>query len=196
GLVPDYEEGNPPSPSIGKPVYNTKIYILDQNLQPLPIGVPGELHISSVGLARGYLNRLELTQEKFISNPFNSGILYKTGDLVRYLPEGNIEFLGRIDNQVKLRGLRIELGEIEAVLETHSEVEKAVVILREDTSDNQRLVAYIVRKSPSLGIGELRRFLQQQLPAYMVPSAFVILSDFPLNNNGKIDRKNLPVPDE
>lgn len=196
GLVPDYEEGNSSSPSIGKPISNTKIYILDQNLQPLPIGVPGELHISSVGLARGYLNRLELTQEKFISNPFNSGILYKTGDLVRYLPEGNIEFLGRIDNQVKLRGLRIELGEIEAVLETHSEVEKAVVILREDTSDNQRLVAYIVRKYPSLGIGELRRFLQQQLPAYMVPSAFVILSDFPLNNNGKIDRKKLPVPDE
>jgi len=196
GIVPDYEEGNSSSPSIGKPISNTKIYILDQNLQPLPIGVPGELHISSVGLARGYLNRLELTQEKFISNPFNSGILYKTGDLVRYLPEGNIEFLGRIDNQVKLRGLRIELGEIEAVLETHSQVEKAVVILREDTSENQRLVAYIVRKFPSLGIGELRRFLQQQLPAYMVPSAFVMLSDFPLNNNGKIDRKKLPVPDE
>lgn len=196
GIVPDYEEGNSSSPSIGKPISNTKIYILDQNLQPLPIGVPGELHISSVGLARGYLNRLELTKEKFISNPFNSGILYKTGDLVRYLPEGNIEFLGRIDNQVKLRGLRIELGEIEAVLETHSQVEKAVVILREDTSGNQRLVAYIVRKLPSLGIGELRRFLQQQLPAYMVPSAFVMLSDFPLNNNGKIDRKKLPVPDE
>ena len=196
GIVPDYEEGNSSSPSIGKPISNTKIYILDQNLQPLPIGVPGELHISSVGLARGYLNRLELTKEKFISNPFNSGILYKTGDLVRYLPEGNIEFLGRIDNQVKLRGLRIELGEIEAVLETHSQVEKAVVILREDTSENQRLVAYIVRKFPSLGIGELRRFLQQQLPAYMVPSAFVMLSDFPLNNNGKIDRKKLPVPDE
>lgn len=196
GIVPDYEEGNSSSPSIGKPISNTKVYILDQNLQPLPIGVPGELHISSVGLARGYLNRLELTKEKFISNPFNSGILYKTGDLVRYLPEGNIEFLGRIDNQVKLRGLRIELGEIEAVLETHSQVEKAVVILREDTSENQRLVAYIVRKFPSLGIGELRRFLQQQLPAYMVPSAFVMLSDFPLNNNGKIDRKKLPVPDE
>ena len=196
GIVPDYEEGNSSSPSIGKPISNTKIYILDQNLQPLPIGVPGELHISSVGLARGYLNRLELTKEKFISDPFNSGILYKTGDLVRYLPEGNIEFLGRIDNQVKLRGLRIELGEIEAVLETHSQVEKAVVILREDTSENQRLVAYIVRKFPSLGIGELRRFLQQQLPAYMVPSAFVMLSDFPLNNNGKIDRKKLPVPDE
>ena len=196
GIVPDYEEGNSSYPSIGKPISNTKVYILDQNLQPLPIGVPGELHISSVGLARGYLNRLELTKEKFISNPFNSGILYKTGDLVRYLPEGNIEFLGRIDNQVKLRGLRIELGEIEAVLETHSQVEKAVVILREDTSENQRLVAYIVRKFPSLGIGELRRFLQQQLPAYMVPSAFVMLSDFPLNNNGKIDRKKLPVPDE
>ncbi|NCQ97821.1 MAG: amino acid adenylation domain-containing protein [Microcystis aeruginosa L211-101] len=196
GLVPDYEEGNSSSPSIGKPISNTKIYILDRNLQPLPIGVPGELHISSVGLARGYLNRLELTQEKFISNPFNSGILYKTGDLVRYLPDGNIEFLGRIDNQVKLRGLRIELGEIQTVLETHPNVEQTVVIMREDTLYNQRLVAYVIRKDTLLTPQDLRRFLQQQLPAYMVPSAFVLLSDFPLNNNGKIDRKKLPIPDE
>ena len=196
GLVPDYEEGNSSSPSIGKPISNTKIYILDRNLQPLPIGVPGELHISSVGLARGYLNRLELTQEKFISNPFNSGILYKTGDLVRYLPDGNIEFLGRIDNQVKLRGLRIELGEIQTVLETHPNVEQTVVIMREDTLYNQRLVAYVIRKNSLLTPQDLRRFLQQQLPAYMVPSAFVLLSDFPLNNNGKIDRKKLPIPDE
>ncbi|CCI06837.1 non-ribosomal peptide synthetase [Microcystis aeruginosa] len=196
GLVPDYEEGNSSSPSIGKPISNTKIYILDRNLQPLPIGVPGELHISSVGLARGYLNRLELTQEKFISNPFNSGILYKTGDLVRYLPDGNIEFLGRIDNQVKLRGLRIELGEIQTVLETHPNVEQTVVIMREDSLYNQRLVAYVIRKDTLLTPQDLRRFLQQQLPAYMVPSAFVLLSDFPLNNNGKIDRKKLPIPDE
>jgi thioesterase domain-containing protein/acyl carrier protein len=196
GIVPDYEEGNSSSPSIGKPISNTKIYILDQNLQPLPIGVPGELHISSVGLARGYLNRLELTQEKFISNPFNSGILYKTGDLVRYLPDGNIEFLGRIDNQVKLRGLRIELGEIQTVLETHPNVEQTVVIMREDTLYNQRLVAYVIRKDTLLTSQDLRRFLQQKLPVYMIPSAFVMLSDFPLNPNGKIDVHKLPIPDE
>jgi amino acid adenylation domain-containing protein len=196
GLVPDYEEGNSSSPSIGKPISNTKIYILDRNLQPLPIGVPGELHISSVGLARGYLNRLELTQEKFISNPFNSGILYKTGDLVRYLPDGNIEFLGRIDNQVKLRGLRIELGEIQTVLETHPNVEQTVVIMREDTLYNQRLVAYVIRKDTLLTSQDLRRFLQQKLPVYMIPSAFVMLSDFPLNPNGKIDVHKLPIPDE
>lgn len=196
------------SPAIGKPISNTKIYILDHNLQPVPIGVPGELHISGVGLARGYLNRPELTQEKFIPNPFfgekltekstkeTHTKLYKTGDLVRYLPDGNIEFIGRIDHQVKLRGLRIELGEIETVLESHSEVEKAVVILREDLEDHQRLVAYIVGKFASLNIKELRHFLQQKLPAYMIPSAWVRLPDFPLNNNGKIDLKKLPIPDE
>ncbi|MDB9414330.1 non-ribosomal peptide synthetase [Microcystis aeruginosa] len=182
--------------SIGTPIANAQIYILDSYLQPVPIGVAGELHIGGMGLARGYLNQPELTAEKFIPHPFAQGKLYKTGDLARYLPDGNIEYLGRIDNQVKLRGLRIELGEIQTVLETHPNVEQTVVIMREDSLYNQRLVAYIVRKSPSLGIGELRRFLQQQLPVYMVPSAFVMLSDFPLNNNGKIDRKKLPIPDE
>ncbi|MFM7789786.1 MAG: AMP-binding enzyme, partial [Microcystis panniformis] len=147
-----------------------QVYILDSYLQPVPIGVAGELHIGGMGLARGYLNRLELTQEKFISNPFAEGKLYKTGDLARYLPEGNIEYLGRIDNQVKLRGLRIELGEIQTVLETHPNVEQTVVIMREDTLYNQRLVAYVIRKDSLLTPQELRRFLQQQLPAYMVPS--------------------------
>ncbi|WP_445627533.1 non-ribosomal peptide synthetase [Nostoc sp. DSM 114167] len=177
---------------IGRPIANTQIYILDSHLQPVPIGIPGELHIGGASLARGYLNRPELTAQKFIFNPFGNGKLYKTGDLARYLPDGNIEYLGRIDSQVKLRGLRIELGEIESVLETNHQVEQTVVILHE----NQRLVAYVVRKDQSLTPSDLRRFLQHKLPAYMIPSAFVMLSTMPLNPNGKIDRKKLPKPDE
>jgi thioesterase domain-containing protein/acyl carrier protein len=149
-----------------------------------------------MGLARGYLNQPELTAEKFIPHPFAQGKLYKTGDLARYLPDGNIEYLGRIDNQVKLRGFRIELGEIQTVLETHPNVEQAVVIMREDTLHNQRLVAYVMRKDTLLTSQELHRFLQQKLPVYMIPSAFVLLSDFPLNPNGKIDVHKLPIPDE
>ncbi|MBD2776530.1 non-ribosomal peptide synthetase [Iningainema tapete] len=181
---------------IGRPIANTQVYILDSHLQPVPIGIPGELHIGGIPLARGYLNRPELTAQKFISNPFGNGKLYKTGDLARYLPDGNIEFIGRIDNQVKLRGLRIELGEIESVLDTHPQVEQTVVILRQDTAENQRLVAYVVRKDQSLTPNDLRRFLQQKLPGYMIPSAFVMLSSMPLNPNGKIDHKKLPEPDE
>ena len=181
---------------IGRPIANTQAYILDYHLQPVPIGIAGELHIGGVGLARGYLNRPELTAQKFISNPFGEGKLYKTGDLARYLPDGNIEFLGRIDNQVKIRGFRIELGDIESVLDTHPQIEQAVVIMREATTNNQRLVAYVVRKDSSLRPSELRRFLQQKLPSYMIPSVFMMLSDLPLNPNGKIDRKNLPKLDE
>ncbi|OYE00826.1 non-ribosomal peptide synthetase [Nostoc sp. 'Peltigera membranacea cyanobiont' 232] len=181
---------------IGRPIANTQIYILNFQLQPVPIGIPGELHIGGVPLARGYLNRPELTAQKFIDNPFGNGKLYKTGDLARYLPDGNIEYLGRIDNQVKLRGLRIELGEIESVLETHPQVAQTVVILREDTVENQHLVAYVVRKNQSLTPSNLRRLLQDKLPSYMIPSAFVMLSDFPLNPNGKIDQNKLPKPDE
>ncbi|MEH2155519.1 non-ribosomal peptide synthetase [Nostoc sp.] len=181
---------------IGRPIANTQIYILDSHLQPVPIGIPGELHIGGISLARGYLNQPELTNQKFISHPFDRGKLYKTGDLARYLPDGNIEYLGRIDHQVKLRGLRIELGEIEAVLDNHPQVEQTVVILPENTAANQRLVAYVVRKNQSLTPSDLRRFLQQKLPAYMIPSAFVMLSIMPLNPNGKIDRKKLPNPDE
>nr|AGZ05276.1 McyB [Nostoc sp. 152] len=181
---------------IGRPIANTQIYILDSELQPLPIGIPGELHIGGVSLARGYLNQPELTAQKFIGNPFGNGKLYKTGDLARYLPDGNIEYLGRIDNQVKLRGLRIELGEIESILDNHPQVVQTVVILREDTAENQRVVAYVVRKDQSLTPSELRRFLQQKLPAYMIPSAFVMLSEMPLNPNGKIDYKKLPKIDE
>jgi amino acid adenylation domain-containing protein len=182
--------------SIGCPLANVQVYILDSYLQPVPIGVAGELHIGGMGLARGYLNQPELTAEKFIPNPFGQGKLYKTGDLARYLPDGNIEYLGRIDNQVKLRGFRIELGEIQTVLETHPNVEQAVVIMREDTLHNQRLVAYVMRKDTLLTSQELHRFLQQKLPVYMIPSAFVLLSDFPLNPNGKIDVHKLPIPDE
>ncbi|TRT76023.1 MAG: amino acid adenylation domain-containing protein, partial [Microcystis sp. M_OC_Ca_00000000_S217Cul] len=198
--------------TIGRPIANTQIYILDSHLQPVPIGVPGELHIGGMGLARGYLNRPELTQEKFIPNPFekdevipptplNKGgnepsKLYKTGDLARYLPDGNIEYLGRIDNQVKLRGFRIELGEIEALLNQNEAVQSSCVIVREDNLGDKRLVAYVVpRPEINLTINEIRQFLRAKLPDYMVPTAFVLLDTFPLTPNGKIDRRALPVPD-
>ncbi|NEP49860.1 MAG: amino acid adenylation domain-containing protein, partial [Moorea sp. SIO3C2] len=183
---------------IGRPFANTKIYILDKHLQAVPIGVPGELYIGGYGLARGYLNRPEITTEKFITNPFcnsQSKRLYKTGDLARYLPDGNIEFLGRIDNQVKIRGFRIELGEIEAVLSTHPQIQKTVVIAREDILGKKRLVAYYVSEDESLTTNQLREFLKQKLPGYMVPSAFVTLDTLPLTPNGKVDRKSLPAPD-
>lgn len=182
---------------IGRPIANTQIYILDRHLQPVPIGVPGELHIGGIGLARGYLNRPSLTDEKFIPNPFSNelgGRLYKTGDLACYRPDGNIEFLGRIDHQVKLRGFRIELGEIEAVLHQHPEVRQAVVIDREDTPGDKRLVAYIIPTSPAL-FADLRNFLKEKLLDYMVPSAFVLLEALPLTANGKLDRRALPAPD-
>ncbi|MEH2238171.1 amino acid adenylation domain-containing protein, partial [Nostoc sp.] len=184
---------------IGRPIVNAQIYILDTYLQPVPIGIPGELYIGGDGLARGYLNRPELTNEKFISNPFNpsqSSRLYRTGDKARYLPDGNIEFLGRIDNQVKIRGFRIELGEIEAVLNSHPQVQQAIVIVREDIAENKRLVAYLVTLDESLNNNQLREYLKQKLPEYMMPSGFVVLETLPLTPNGKIDYKALPVPDE
>ncbi|MEM1170262.1 MAG: amino acid adenylation domain-containing protein [Cyanobacteria bacterium P01_H01_bin.35] len=182
---------------IGRPINNIQIYILDNNLQPVPIGVPGELHIGGAGLARGYLNRPELTAQKFIPNPFSQeegSRLYKTGDLARYLADGNIEFIGRIDNQVKIRGFRIELREIEAVLTEHPKVGKAVVIVREDIPGDKRLAAYIVAKE-EVASSDLRGFLKSTVPDYMVPSAFVFLDAIPLTPNGKIDRRALPVPD-
>ncbi|MBW4597355.1 MAG: amino acid adenylation domain-containing protein [Brasilonema angustatum HA4187-MV1] len=182
--------------SIGKAIANTQVYILDQNLQPVPVGVPGELHIAGVGLARGYLNRSELTQEKFIFNPFGSGRLYKTGDKARYLPDGNIEYIGRIDNQVKIRGFRIELGEIETVLGQHSDVRVSCVIAREDNKSDKRLVAYVVaHQQCTPTISELRQFLKAKLPDYMMPQAFVILESLPLTPNGKVNRRALPTPD-
>ncbi|KAB8320091.1 hybrid non-ribosomal peptide synthetase/type I polyketide synthase [Tolypothrix campylonemoides VB511288] len=184
---------------IGRPIANTQIYILDSNLQPVPIGIPGELHIGGDGLARGYLNRPKLTLEKFIPNPFctdGHSRLYKTGDLARYLPDGNIEYLGRIDNQVKIRGFRIELGEIEAVLSQHPSVHSVVVIARVDNPGTQRLVAYIVpQQHTAPTISELRQFLKTKLPDYMVPSAIVFLEALPLTPNGKIDRRALPAPE-
>ena len=180
---------------IGRPIANTQVYILDSHLQPVPIGVPGELYIGGLGLARGYLNRPELTEKKFIRSPFGDR-LYKTGDLVRYLPDGNIEFLGRIDNQVKIRGFRIELGEIEAVLAEHPGVTQVAVIAREDQPGNKRLVAYVLlNPEQEATSSELRRFLKEKLPDYMVPAAFVELEELPLTPNGKVDRRALPAPD-
>ncbi|MEH2230449.1 MAG: amino acid adenylation domain-containing protein [Nostoc sp.] len=179
-----------PLPPIGRAIANTQIYILDRHLQPLPIGVPGELYIGGVAIARSYINSPELTAEKFIAKDGNR--LYKTGDRARYLADGNIEFLGRIDNQVKVRGFRIELGEIETVLAAHPQVKEAVVIAI-DQSEGKRLVAYIVPKQ-HLDTSELLCYLKQKLPEYMLPSAFVKLLDVPLTPSGKIERRALPAP--
>jgi amino acid adenylation domain-containing protein len=188
---------------IGRPIANTQIYLLDHNLQPVPIGVAGELHIGGDGLARGYLNRPELTQEKFIPNPIAPSIsarLYKTGDLARYLPNGNIEYLGRIDHQVKVRGFRIELGEIETAIAQHPGVRESVVITSEESTESndfKRLVAYVVaREEATVTISALRNFVASKLPRYMIPSAWVTLESLPLTPNNKVDRKALPVPEK
>ncbi|OKH20890.1 non-ribosomal peptide synthetase [Hydrococcus rivularis NIES-593] len=180
---------------IGSPFTNTQIYILDSYFQPVPIGVIGELYIGGLGLARGYLNRADLTAQKFIPNPFSTGTrLYKTGDMGRYLSDGNIELLGRTDHQVKIRGFRVELGEIEAVLRQHPTVRETAVLVRNDLYGNSCLVAYIVSNSDRSNV-TLKRFLQERLPNYMVPSAFVWLESLPLTPNGKIDRHALPIPE-
>jgi amino acid adenylation domain-containing protein len=187
-------------PLIGRPVNNKEIYLLDTNLQPVPIGLPGEIHIGGVGLARGYHRRPELTGEKFITHPFSDRVgarLYKTGDLGCYRSDGNIDFLGRLDHQVKVRGFRIELGEIEEVLNQYLDIEENVVIAREDQPGEKRLVAYLVAASgQSLAIAEVRNYLKQKLPEYMVPSVFVVLPALPLSPNGKIDRRALPRPEQ
>ena len=180
--------------SIGRPISNTKIYIIDTENQPVPIGVLGELHIGGVGLARGYLNRPDLTEQKFIPNPFSDesdSRLYKTGDLARYLPDGNIEFLGRIDNQVKIRGFRIELGEIEAVLSQHPAVLKTAIVVQQD-ADRKYLTACIIPKnSQAISRSDLRGFLFEKLPDYMIPGVFLMLDALPLTPNGKVDRRAL-----
>jgi len=194
------DRASPPhTVTIGRPIANTQVYVLDPDLRPVPIGVPGELYIGGRCLARGYLNRPELTAEKFITHSFDgepARRLYKTGDLVRYLSDGNIEFLGRIDDQVKIRGYRIELGEIESVLAQHPCVGHSVVAVREEGPGDKRLVAYVVGQCDSqTDAHELRTFLRQKLPEYMVPSAFIFLDGLPLTPNGKVDRKGLPAPD-
>lgn len=185
---------------IGRPIANTQLYVLDPHLQPTPTGVPGELYIGGTGLARGYLNRPELTAKTFIPSPFGDlpgARLYKTGDLVRYLPDGNLEFLGRVDHQVKIRGYRVELEEIEMVLAQYPAIDRVVVVVREDEPGEQRLVAYVVpAKEAMLPANELRSFLSEKLPAYMVPSAFVLLKELPLTPNGKVDRRALPTPEQ
>ena len=186
-------------PPIGRPIDNFKLYVLDAHWQMLPVGVPGELCVGGVGLARGYLGRPDLTAEKFIPNPFAGKPgerLYRTGDLVRWLPDGNLEFLGRIDTQVKLRGFRIELGEIEAVLASHQAVADAAVIVREDVPGQPYLAAYYVREQQAeVSAAELRSFLRQKLPEYMIPAVYVELEKLPLTPNGKVDRKRLPKPE-
>jgi surfactin family lipopeptide synthetase A len=183
---------------IGRPIDNTEIYVLDGTLQPLPSGVTGELYIGGDGLARGYLNRPGLEAERFIANPFSDRPgtrLYKTGDLARYRPDGNIECLGRVDNQVKVRGFRVELGEIESVLRTHPAVRDACVIVREDTPGDLRLVAYLrIMEEQAPAVADVPGFLKARLPGYMVPT-LVALDSFPLTPNGKLNRLALPAPD-
>jgi amino acid adenylation domain-containing protein len=183
---------------IGRPITNTQIYLLDAKLQPVPIGVPGELHIGGASLARGYLHRPALTAERFIPNPFSTApnaCLYKTGDFARYRPDGNIEFLGRLDHQVNLRGYRIELGEIEAILGQCPAVQQAIVMVRQDHAGVQHLVAYVVAQGDaSPTVDTLRSFLATWLPGYMIPASFVILEQFPLTPTGKVDRQALPEP--
>ena len=184
------------APPIGKPIQNFQLYVLDKYRNFCPIGVPGELCVGGVGLARGYLHRPEMTAEKFIPNPFaaNPGErLYRTGDLVRWRDDGNVEFLGRIDDQIKIRGFRVELGEIEAVLSGIENIDDVLVIAREDAPGDMRIVAYVVSES-QIDVQALRSRLGAELPDYMVPSAFVLLDEFPLTPSGKVDRKALPAP--
>ncbi len=186
-------------PSIGRPIANTQIYILDEHLQQVPIGEIGEMYIGGNGLAKGYLNRPELTAEKFIRHPFSTEAdarLYKTGDLVRYRPDGRIDFVGRVDQQVKIRGYRIELSEIEVVLSSHPAIREAVVVAQEDGSGDKRLVAYVTfHKGIHITVAELQRHMQLRLPAYMVPSMIMFLEEMPTTANGKADRRALPAPE-
>jgi amino acid adenylation domain-containing protein len=191
------EAGEVAAPPIGQPISNTRVYVLNGELQAVPIGVAGELYIAGDGLARGYLGRPELTAEKFVPDPFSRAggeRLYRSGDLCRWLASGEVEFLGRIDNQVKLRGFRIELGEIEAVLRAHDAVGEAVVVVS-GAGDDKRLVAYLVAAADEVSQNELRSYLKERLPEYMVPSVFMMLADIPLTASGKVDRRRLPEPD-
>ena len=195
-----YVEARHRIPPLGRPLSNMQIYLLDAHLRPVPIGIRGEIHIGGIGLARGYLNRPDLTAERFVPDPFSrtSGArLYKTGDLARFLADGEIEFAGRMDQQVKVRGFRIELSEIETVLGQHPRVREAAVVAREDTPGEKRLIAYVVaRKEPPTTTSEMREYLRQRLPEYMLPSSFVVLEALPLTATGKVDRNTLPAPEQ
>jgi amino acid adenylation domain-containing protein len=184
---------------IGRPISNSRAYVLDSHREPVPVGAMGELYLAGEGLARGYLHRDELTAERFVSGSFGGGQVeraYRTGDLVRYRPDGNLEFVGRIDHQIKIRGFRIELGEIEAALAKHEEVREVAVVAREDRPDDKRLVAYVVPRADTLGLVErLKSKLRERLPDYMLPTHFVFLATLPLTPNGKVDKKSLPAPD-
>jgi amino acid adenylation domain-containing protein len=180
--------------TIGRPLANQSVYVLDAALQPLPIGVPGELYIGGDGVARGYHGRPELTAERFVGDPFGGGRLYRTGDVARWLPDGRLEFLGRSDNQVKIRGVRIELAEVEQRLAAHESVEAALALAHADGAEGKRLVAYVRPRGPSPETSDLRRWVRAQLPDAMVPSEFVFVDEFPRTPNGKLDRKALPAP--
>jgi len=183
---------------IGKPIPDLKVYLLDKHRALIPIGIPGEIFVGGAGVGRGYLGRDELTAERFMSDPFSDtpqAKLYRSGDLARWLPDGDLEYLGRIDNQVKLRGYRIELGEIEAVIGEHPAISQAIVMVREDVAGDKRLAAYVVaQQGVSVEAKELRGYLKDKLPDYMVPSAIVFLDVLPLTPNGKLDRRTLPAP--
>ncbi|MBM3853476.1 MAG: amino acid adenylation domain-containing protein, partial [Verrucomicrobia bacterium] len=183
---------------IGVPIPDLQLHLLDAFQQPVPIGVAGEMYVGGAGVARGYLRRPELTAQRFVPDPFSGrpgAVLYRSGDLARRLPNGDVEYLGRIDHQVKIRGFRIELGEIEAALASHPAVGQSLVLLRGDPSGEKRLVGYVVSRNGTLAIAELREHLRQRVPDYMVPAAIVVLEAFPLTPNGKIDRRALPAPE-
>jgi hypothetical protein len=184
--------GDPPT--IGRPLANQQVYLLDSRLEPVGIGAPAEIYIGGDGLARGYLHRPELTSERFVPNPFKSGErLYRTGDLARWRADGNLEFAGRLDHQVKVRGFRIELGEIEAVLRQYPDLAEAVVVVREQPTGDKRLVAYLVaRTSRTVSSDSVRGFVRARVPEQMIPSDFVFLDKLPLTPNGKVDRNALP----
>src|SRR5207253_5748807 len=183
---------------IGRPIDNTQIYLLDERMEPVPVGVPAELYIGGEGLARGYLAQPGLTAERFIPDPFSEEpgrYIYRTGDLARWTGDGNLEYAGRADHQVKIRGVRVELGEVEEALSRHPDVKQANVIALEDTSGEKRLVAYVVpAEGHAPNVTQLRSFIRQQLPDHMVPSAFVFLKTLPLTTSGKINRLALPPP--